>query len=300
LPLTSVYIPTRITFVTERDDLLQKYASNLPDSEYRNQYISHAKRFLDYADALDKESINKYLARLKRQGYSPGTISFAFRVVRTLFNVNNLEWPFRRGEGPQIGQRDEYKPALAPELIRVMVEAAKNGKLESAPACFLALSTVYALRREEMCDLESGDLDFKANTIFISTAKFGRERYHLVPDEIRPYLERHDFSQRYSLERMSQLFWVVVNRSGLEALKPQRLGWHSIRRTVKTLLDNSGLSPYSVHSFMRWKGVDREFAMDVRYHASHFVGLDGATVITEEAESDKEIFEKHPLLEFWR
>ena len=281
-------------------ELLEKYASNLPDSRYRNYYISCASKFLNSADGLDKKSINKYLARLKRQGKSAGTINFTFRVIRTLFNVNKLDWPFRRGEAPQIGQRDEYKPALDPELIKVMIEAAKNGKLDNSLSCFLALSTVYGLRREEMCDLEPGDLDFTANTIFISTAKFGRERYHLIPDEIKPYLERHDFNERYSPLQMSQLFWRIVNGSGLGALKPQRLGWHSIRRTVKTLLDDSGLSPYSVHSFMRWKGVEREFAMDVRYHASHFVGLEGTRLITEEAQSDKEVFEHHPLLLYWR
>ena len=286
--------------MSERDDLLRKYASNLPDSSSRNQYVSYARNFLDSAAVLDRESINKYLARLKRQGKSPGTVNFAYRVIRTLFNVNKLDWPFRRGEAPLIGQRDEYKPALDPELIRIMVEAARNGRLEGAPACFLALSSVYGLRREEMCDLQPGDVDLKADTIFINTAKFGRERYHLIPVEIKPYLGRHDFSQRYSLTQMSQLFWVVVNRSGLEALKPQRLGWHCIRHTVKTLLDDSGLSLYAVHDFMRWKGVDKQFAMDVRYHASHFVGLDGTRVVTKEAESDKEIFLKHPLLEFWR
>jgi len=181
-----------------------------------------------------------------------------------------------------------------------MVEAAKDDRLDTAPACFLALSTVYGLRREEMCALESGDVDLKHGSIFISTIKHGRERYHLIPAEIKPYLEAHDFSKSYNLTQMSRLFWVIVNGSGLEALKPQRLGWHSIRHTVKTLLDDSGLSLIAVHQFMRWKGAEREFAMDVRYHASHFVGLDGARVVTEEAESDKEIFEKHPLLQFWR
>ena len=279
--------------MSERDDLLQKYASNLPDSSSRNQYVSYARNFLDSADALDKESINRYLAKLKRQGKKTGTVNFAFRVIRTLFNVNKLDWPFRRGEAPLIRQRDEYKPALAPELIRIMVEAAKNGRLDTSPACFLALSTVYGLRREEMCDLQPGDVDLKADTIFINTAKHGRERYHLIPAEIKPYLEGHDFSKRYNLTQMSQLFWVVVNRSGLEALRPQRLGWHAIRHTVSTLLDDSGLSLYAVHDFMRWKSVERGFAMGMRYHATHFVGLEGTRVVTEEASTPYGIVQKH-------
>lgn len=289
-----------IVIAMDKQALLEKYAASLPDSPFRNHYVSYARSFLDYADGLDKESVNRYLAKLKREGKAANTINFAFGVIRRLFIVNKLDWDFRRGEAPQVGQRDVSKPALDPELIKVMIGAARDGKLDADPSCFLALSTIYALRREEMCDLESGDLDLKADTIFISTAKFGRERYHLIPPEIKPFLEAHDFSTRYSLQQMSQMFWRVVNGSGLEALKPHRLGWHSIRRTVKTGLDDSGLSIYAVHSFMRWKGVDREFAMDLRYHATHFIGLEGTTVVTDEAESDREIFLKHPFLQFWR
>jgi len=72
--LTFIYIPIRIICMSERDDLLQKYASNLPDNSYRNHYVSYARNFLDSATALDKEGIAKYLAKLKRQKKSAGTI----------------------------------------------------------------------------------------------------------------------------------------------------------------------------------------------------------------------------------
>jgi len=286
----------------DKTNLLENYAANLSDGS-RAHYTSYAKDFLDFADTLDKESIIRYLAKLKRQKKSAGTINFVFRVIRTLFNVNKLDWPFRRGEAPQIRQRDEYKPALDPELIKVMVAAAKDGKLGIAPACFLALSTTYGLRREEMCDLVTDDVDLKhkQSTIFISTVKSGRERYHLIPAEIKPFVESHDFSQRYNLTQMSQLFWVVANRSGLEALRPQRLGWHSIRRSVLRSLYDAGLNPQSIHYFMRWRGGGNPgLAMDERYYATTVIGLEGGTAITQEADPDKEIFEKHPLLEFWR
>jgi len=284
----------------DKEALLGKYEASFPDSPFRNHYVSYARNFLDYAGGLDKENVNRYLAKLKREGKAPNTVNFAFGVIRRLFIVNKLDWPFRRGEAPHVGQRDISKPALDPELIRVMIGAARDGRLDADLSCLVALSTTYGPRREEMCDLQPGDLDFKADTIFISTVKSGRERYHLIPPEIKPFLEAHDFGIRYSPQQMSQMFWRVVNGSGLEALKPHRLGWHSIRRTVKSLLDDSGLSIYAVHDFMRWKGVDREFAMDVRYHATHFVGLEGITAVTDEAEPDREIFEKHPLLEYWR
>lgn len=283
-------------------ELLSNYASNLSGSKNKNHYLSYAKDFLDYADALDKENVTKYINKLRRQHRRPGTVNFAFRVIRRLFVVNGLEkdWPFRRGEAPQIGQRDELKPALDPEVIKIMIEAAKDGKLESNEVCFLALSTIYGLRRGEMCKLTSNDIDLKSYTFFVSTEKMGRQRYHLIPEEIRAYLQSHDFNIHYGDGRMSQLFWSIINKCGLESLKTENLGWHSIRRSLLTLLHQSGIDPFAIHAFMRWKGAERDLAMDVRYHATHFVGLEGRKVVTREAESDKEVFDKHPLLKFWR
>lgn len=281
--------------------LLEKYTSNLAGSRNKNHYLSYAEDFLDHADGLNKESIVKYAERLRRRKRKAGTINFAFRVVRRLFVVNGIEWPFLRGEAPPIGQRDEYKPALDPELIRIMIDKAKSGKLATDEAAFLALSTTYGLRREEMLDLKPEDVDLTNNMIFIATIKHGRQRYHLVPQEIKKYLEAHDFNTRYSLTGMAQVFWRIVNNSGLEQLKEHRLGWHSIRRTVLSVLHTAGLDPFSVHQYLRWKGgAEGDLAMDARYHATSFIGLQGTRVVALEAEGDKEIFARHPLLAMWR
>lgn len=286
----------------DKTELLEKYSSNLAASKNKNHYVRYARDFLDHANDLNKESVARYMERLKRNNRSPGTRSFAFRIVRRLFVVNGVKWPFSRGEAPQIGQRDEEKPALDPELIRIMVNAAKDGKLHSDEVAFLALSTIYGLRRQEMANLKAGDVDLVNNTLFVATLKHGRERYHLIPPEIHPYLEAHDFNQIYSLTGMAQVFWRIVNNSGgLEKLKQYRLGWHSIRRTVLSVLHTSDLDPFSVHQFLRWKGgSEGDLVMDARYHASSFIGLEGTKVVTLEAEGDKEIFSKHPLLLMWR
>ncbi len=295
-------------------ELLEKYTSNLAGSRNKNHYLSYARDFLDHADGLNKESVVKYAERLRRRKRKAGTINFAFRVVRRLFVVNGFEWPFLRGEAPQIGQRDEEKPALDPELIKIMIDVAKNGRLVKNPdggedriflhsdeAAFLALSTVFGLRREEMVNLKAGDVDLGNNTLFIATLKHGRERYHLIPPEIYPYLAAHDFNQVYSLTGMAQVFWRIVNNSGLGQLKEHRLGWHSIRRTVLSVLHTAGLDPFSVHQYLRWKGgAEGDLAMDVRYHATSFIGLEGTRVVAMEAEGDKEIFAKHPLLAMWK
>lgn len=285
--------------MNNKAELLEKYSSNLTGSKNRNHYLSYARDFLDHADGLNKESVTKHIERLRKHKRSSGTRNFVSRVIRRLFVVNGLEWPFLRGQAPQIGQRDEYKPALDPELIKILIVAAKSGKLATDEAAFLALSSIYGLRRAEMVDLKPED--FAGDTVFIATVKMGRQRYHLIPPEIKKYLAAHDFSQRYSLTGMDQVFWRIVNNSGLEELKQHRLGWHSIRRTVLSVLHKVGLDPFSVHSFLRWKGgAEGDLAMDTRYHATSFIGLEGTKVVTLEAEGDKEIFEKHPLLAMWK
>jgi len=285
----------------DKQELIGKYSSNLPDSKYRAHYLSYARGFLDYADSMDKETVNKYISKLRRQKRSPGTMNFAFRVVRRLFVVNGLEWPFRRGEAPQITQRDEHKPALDPELIKTMIGAAMDGKLDAEEACFLALSTTYGLRREEMVDLKAPDVDLPSRTVFVSTIKHGRQRYHLIPDEIEPYLAGHDFDREYSLVKMSQMFWRIVKGSELGALRSNRLGWHSIRRTLFTELIEAGLNPLAARDFLRWKGTTGELAMPARYYGNVIVGLNGSKAVTTEAKEDEEIFlGKHPFVPLWR
>ena len=284
-----------------KEIILAKYADNLSNSSNKNHCLSYAKNFLDHADGLDRASVDRYLEVLRRKGRKPGTINFAFRVVRRLFVVNGVAWEYHRGEAPPIGQRDEYRPQLSADIIRVMTEAAISGKLHEDESCFLASSTIYGLRREEMVDLKPEDVDLANGAIYVSTVKHGRQRYHLVPPEVKPYLAAHDFSQRYSLSGMSQLFWRVVNNSGLGGLKSQRLGWHSIRRAVLNGLIDNGVNPFATRSFLRWKGASSaEMAMPARYYGNVVVNLNGNTPVLEEAAGDEEIFQKHPFLPMWR
>lgn len=285
----------------DKETILEKYTANLANSSTKATYLAYARDFLEHANTLDRAAVDRYLNSLRRKGRKPGTINFVFRVIRRIFTVNGLEWEYRRGEAPPIGQRDEYRPQLSTDIIRVMTESAINGKLHEDESCFLACSTVYGLRREEMIDLHSDDVDLANDSIYVSTIKQGRQRYHQVPPEIKPYLAAHDFSRRYSLTGMSQLFWMIVNNSGLEGLKSQRLGWHSIRRAVLDGLIDNGVNPFAARAFLRWKGASSaDMAMPARYYGNVVVNLNGSTPILEEAAGDEEIFQKHPFLPLWR
>jgi len=282
-----------------KNKLLAKYANNLANSSNRNHYLRFARDFLDKAEGLDKVSIDRYVATLEKT-YSPGTVNFAFRVIRRLFAVNKLDWDYRQGEAPTIGQRDEYRPQLSPNIIEMMITAAKNGKLFPEEQCFVALSTIFGLRREELANLRPEDINLKSGAIYIATVKSGRERYHLIPKEIRPYLAAHDFKKRYAVATLSQMFKRVLKKSGAGELKSRRLGWHTIRRALLDGLANNGVNILAARTFLRWKGASRDIAMPARYYGNVTVDLGQTSPVLDEAKGDEEIFEKHPFLEFWR
>jgi len=282
-----------------KKQLLDTYSDNLAKSENRNHYLSYARRFLDSAEGLDRASVDRFIAEMQLT-FKPSSVNFAFRVIRRLFNVNGLPWPYRKGEAPTVGQRDEYQPQLSPRVIQMMVTAANTGKLFPYEQCFLALSTIYGLRREELANLEAKDVNIKHWTVYINTVKRGRERYHLIPEEIRPHIQIHDFNEHWAVATMTQVFKRILVKSGAGELKKHRVGWHSIRRAVLTGLVDNGVSVLAAHAFLRWKGSEGDIAMPARYYGNVVLDLDDSGPVLKEAKSDEEIFQKHPFLPFWR
>ncbi len=286
--------------------LLENYSKRLGSTgKTRSLYLRYAGNFLEYANGnFERETIDKYLARLRRQKYSDGSINLIFRIVRTLFKRNevllkeqNIEWPYNRGESPQIREDKIQAPALDPNIIGEMIQAVKE-EGEPDEKAFLAISTTYATRRIEMVEIEMNDVRVKDKTIHITTAKHGRERTHLIPEEIVPYLETYDFDTKRSESEIFTLWYRIEYRIELD--HTDQVGWHSIRRTLNTLLLDQ-LPEATVMSFMRWKQRTSSH-MPYRYSAQRFVGREGIStkVVGESRDVDSKVFEVHPFLKYWR
>jgi len=280
-------------------ELLENYSKRLGSTgKTRTLYLRYAGDFLEYADGnLNRETVDKYLSRLKRQKYSDGSINFVFRVVRTLFSRNGIDWPFGRGESPQIREDRVQAPALDPDVIGEMIKKVKE-EGEPDEKAFLAISTMYGTRRIEMVELSTKDVNIRDRIIHIATVKHGRERTHMIPEGIVPYLEGYSFNEGTSEFDLFTLWYRIEYRIGLEHI--DQVGWHSVRRTINTLLlDN--LPEVTVMSFMRWKQRTSSH-MPYRYSAQRFVGREGTTtkVVGEAKDVDSKVFAVHPFLEYWK
>ena len=290
-------------------ELLNRYEKRLGSKgTTRAHYLRYATDFLNYADGnLDRETILGFMEHLKNNHrYSEGSINFVFRVIRTLFKRNEvalspegIEWPFAHGEAPQISEDGIQAPALDPRTVRRMIEAVRR-KGKPDEMAFLALSTTYGLRRVEMIELKNKDIRPKDRTIHIATAKHGRERTHLLPEEIIPYLKGYDFNQSISEFFLLTLLHCFEYRIKLTHI-PQ-VGFHSIRRTVNTLLARK-LPEITVKSFMRHKQRTSS-DMTFRYSAIKYVGEEeeSTEVVGGALQADSDVFADgvHPFIEFWR
>jgi len=225
------------------EELLENYAKGLAsEGKTRSLYLRFAKEFLAFAHGdFSRAKINAYVEQLRtKRNYSDGSVNFAFRVVRTLHVRNQeelkkegFEWPFRRGESPQIREDQIQAPALHPTTVGRMIGAVRKAR-QPAEMAFLALSTTYGLRRTEMVELTAKDVRLKDQTIHIATAKHGRERTHLIPDAIIPALSGHDFAAVRSENYVFTLWYQIEHKIGM--FHTDQVGWHSVRRSLNTML----------------------------------------------------------------
>ena len=288
--------------------LLDRFAAALPDTS-RKQLVARAGAFLYWLEdrPLDTEQVRRFLDKMKRDTYADGSLRFTWSVLRRLFVVNEVVWPFRRGDAPVVREMHEYAPPLHPHSVEAMVNVvlgrvppAGGVQLRDQHRTFLCLSTIWGLRRVEMVGMQPAFLDVKAKLLFVETAKHGRQRWHMVPDHVMPHLEGWGFREPMSRSGVSLLFSDLKAAIGFTGTPAMEVGWHSIRRTLSTLLQDNGLSQSAVEQFLRWKRSTN--SMVSRYHSHAWVGHEGVerTLAAQDRAGDEVVLAKHPFLNLWK
>lgn len=303
---------------TEKE-MLDIYKNHLASTgKDRKRYIDFVQKFLAYADGkYDRETVDGFIKNEKRKHhYSDGTVNLEFRVIRTFFGRNKLDWPFNKGEAPVIHEGDVNQPAIDPEEGRILIQkmrAADSGHpVIAAAQTFLAISSVYGLRRTEMVNLRSKHINIPDRTLFIETLKHGIERYHLIPEPVIPYLEQYDFDVPRS-ENFIFILWYQIEYIAGVTSHVHGMNWHSFRRTIRTSLKDNGVPDPDIEYFLNHKTATSS-NMALRYSATKYAsmfapkGSKKASVRGSVLIPDQKIFEQdedgeykyHPFVGDWR
>jgi integrase len=190
---------------------------------------------------------------------------------------------------PEAQTEDRDHPAISIEDLKKLIDAAKAGKLGDAECAFLALASIYGLRKGELITILPEHINYEAGTIWFDTEKHGEKRCQLLVKEIIPYLKKYKFDLQYSSMKMHSMFIRMCNKAGVKLIRHQ--GWHSLRRRLDTdILDSLSSdinlhkhAEYLVHSWHRWRISGN---MVERYYS------------TEEA--DKIVITHHPVTRLWK
>ena len=225
----------------------------------------------------NRDDVIRYLSWLREQGYRQSSINVMLRPVKLLAQIQG--WSFPRLAMPKVREGDVNRPILSNEEVYMMIRRGKE-VLSDRELAYLALSTTYGLRREELRGL--GRIDGK---VTVNTVKGGPVTTHVVPDEIKPYLTGYESTDvRY----MSRIFQRIIRKVGI-ALPSGNYGWHAIRRGLATGLLYKDVSLINIVRFMRWSdgNVKGGFGMLVIYGKRN------------QEEVDRSVFKVHPFLSIW-
>jgi integrase len=280
-----------------RAAMLDKYVDSLSDDQKRKGGArTDVYRFLEFVGyrELTHDNIKAYVEHLRESDYAAGTIKLVWGRIHRFFIVNKIDWPCRTQDTPVVRQSDKYTPAIHPKIILLYIDTAKQGKLSARATAFLALSTTYGLRQNELIKVLATDIDIKSKTILARTSKHGRERLHKLPDEIIPYITKYDYPtiSKYWADRAYKEIELAAGREHL-----RETGFHAFRRTIVTEVGNY-CTPSVVHSFFRWANM----TMEQQYTSVQYVGLDTGDenyVVGDDLSGDNLVLAKHPFVKAW-
>lgn len=270
-------------------------------------YLETARRFIRSVDGVDKPSDNdlrRYFLRRRQAGISERTLKKEFFHLKKLCQANpGWHWPFEKEDTP-FPEEPAATTALAIAVIEQLIAARK--RYTDRERFYLAISTTFGCRREELARLEKRNITEDAiemppptMTVFIKTAKHGRPVKHLVPPELHQVFGAYR-PRKHKPEALSKVFIRICRKAGVE--RKTGWGWHSIRRSLVTcltgLLPKNNLDPALIADYMGWA----KSSLGALYGGAAMVGFYRRPEILDSDPYglDKVIYPVHPFLPLWK
>lgn len=270
------------------------------------EYSTIASRFINTLgdkDEYSRKDIINYLNIRRKNGVNGNSLRQEFYAIKKLLKSNQISWD-NDLKPPKISgllsRTKVFNPKLIEKMIKTVIELNDIRYMS-----YIALATTYGMRRTELSRVRNDDFDFKNKIFNKFIAKYHDEkRPSLIPDEIINILKEMDFdSFALNESKLSYIIRIIESKGHIPHLFFR--SWHSIRRTVITILRINGVSPSFIVDFIGWGGGVEEanlLGFD-SIKSSQAKMLDLYTEVSgmfKTKEVDSVIFKNHPFLPIWQ
>jgi integrase/recombinase XerD len=237
--LTSYTLDTAYT-----DFILSRQAMNCTKSTM-DFYRHTAGKFLSWIEAqgvtrpeeVSAMFVRQYFTELQNKGRSDTTVRDHARAIRTLLNFwleeGYVPTPVKF-QMPKVARK--RLPVLSAEQLQQVIKACENPR-DKAIVLFMADT---GARREEVCNLDWGDLDMTSGLVMVKRGKGGKARSVVIGALTRRSLLK--YRRTISVDATSPLF---------QSRTRERLTGQGLRLVYRRLAIKTGIKGLSPHAMRR-------------------------------------------------
>ncbi|NJE41758.1 site-specific tyrosine recombinase/integron integrase [Thermococcus sp. GR6] len=220
-------------------------------------YSYYVRRYLEWGGELKARSALRFLAKLRREGYSNKSLNLVVQALRSYFRFEGYDEEAEKLRPPKVPKslpksltREEVR-----KILSVIPPTRKRDRL-----IFLLLYGA-GLRVSELCNLKKSDVDFERSLIIVRGGKGAKDRVVPIPafllEGIKTYLETRDDDSEYLIvedrrERKDKLspktVWYLLKKYGDKA--GIRVTPHMLRHSFATHMLENGVDIRAIQELL--------------------------------------------------